>query len=102
MPLVFVLVFVLAVAVSVAVSVAVVAIAVVVVFAAIVRLSCRVVCTNEGSWPVSAPKYQTQSAYFTAALLLRFGGKPGKLAQPIHNVPDCAWKVIAGFLADRG
>ena len=50
----------------------------------------------------SAHKYSKQSEYFTEALLLRFGKKQEKLAQPIHKVPDCAWKVIAGFLADRG
>ena len=50
----------------------------------------------------SANKYSKQSEYFTDALLLRFGKKPGKPVQPIHKVPECVWKVIAGFLADRG
>ena len=47
----------------------------------------------------SAHKYSKQSEYFTDALLLRFGKKPDKPAQPIHKVHHWAWKIIAGFIA---
>ena len=47
-------------------------------------------------------KYSTQSEYFMDTLLLRIGKKPGKPAQPIHKVPEWVWKVIVGFLDDRG
>ena len=47
----------------------------------------------------SAHKYSTKAEYFTDALLLRFGKKPDKPAQPINKVHHWAWKIIVGFIA---